>query len=105
MKEHFTDNIPWVSCCVSVFPILITIHENIHSGGGASNITSMGNQEALNVSVKALKQNYQTGTPLVLLVDDQYSRFPYDLSKKKISYAVLGWFTITNSWGMFFLCI
>lgn len=52
-------------------------------------------------SVRALLMNYKDRRPLVLLVDDKYTSFPYDLSAKGVTYAVLGFFTITHAWGAF----
>jgi hypothetical protein len=45
--------------------------------------------------------NYHAGRPLVLLVDDKYVHFPYDLSSKGVTYAVLGFYSIVYAWGMF----
>jgi hypothetical protein len=41
-------------------------------------------------SVRALINNCSAGTPLVILVDDKYPKFPLKLKDKKIYLAVLG---------------
>jgi hypothetical protein len=53
-------------------------------------------------SVRALLRNYKDNIPLVLLIDDRYAFFPYDLSSKGVAYAVLGVYLITNAWGVCF---
>lgn len=50
-------------------------------------------------SVQALMTNYTIGLPLVLLIDDRYSKFPYSLASKGVVYAVLGMYTISHAWG------
>ncbi|EKM54554.1 uncharacterized protein PHACADRAFT_185468 [Phanerochaete carnosa HHB-10118-sp] len=50
-------------------------------------------------SVRALLHNYRIGRPLVLIVDDKYSLFPYDLAAKGVTYAVLGWYQIAHAWA------
>lgn len=57
-------------------------------------------QQADDKSVRALLDNYWSGRPLVLLMDDKYARFPYDLSSKGVAYAVLGFYSIVYAWGM-----
>ncbi|KAJ6468227.1 hypothetical protein C8R45DRAFT_837821, partial [Mycena sanguinolenta] len=42
-------------------------------------------------SVRALLENYRYGQPLVLLIDDKYGPFPFDLGSQGIYMAVLGW--------------
>jgi len=79
-----------------------------YSGGRAGSLSSKGDragarsaedQLAEDKSVDALIHNYRAGTPIVLLVDDRYPLFPYDLGQQKICYIVLGWFMITHVWG------
>ena len=38
----------------------------------------------------------------MLLVDDKYALFPYDLSSKGVAYAVLGFYSIVYAWGRSF---
>lgn len=57
-------------------------------------------QGADDKSVRALLDNYHSGRPLALLVDDKYALFPYDLSSKGVTYAVLGFYSIVYAWGM-----
>jgi hypothetical protein len=37
--------------------------------------------------------------PLILLMDDRYALFPYDIKALGVSYAVLGVYKITGAWG------
>ena len=37
--------------------------------------------------------------PLVLLIDDRYALFPYDLATKGYTYVVLGFYHIVHAWG------
>lgn len=52
-------------------------------------------------SVRALLSNFRNQTPLVLLMDDHYALFSYDLASKGVVYAVLGYYTIRYAWGTF----
>ena len=56
-------------------------------------------QLAQDKSVSALLATYKNGRPLVLLIDDKYALFPYDLSASGVTYAVLGFYIITHAWG------
>jgi hypothetical protein len=56
-------------------------------------------QLAGDTSVKALLQTYKSNSPLALLIDDKYALFPYDLSAKGVTYAVLGFYFIAHAWG------
>lgn len=51
-------------------------------------------------TVRALLNNYKQRLPLVLIADDHYAPFPYDLGKKM--YVILGMYWIVAAWGMFF---
>jgi hypothetical protein len=64
-------------------------------------VQSATDQLAQDKSVRALLSTYQLQRPLVLLVDDRYTLFPYDLSTKDVTYAVLGLYTITHAWGLY----
>ena len=50
-------------------------------------------------SVSALLNNYKSGRPLVVLVDDNYALFPFDLAANGYSYVVLGLYWIAHAWG------
>ena len=54
------------------------------------------------MSVRALLDNYRSGRPLVLMVDDKYALFPYDLASKGVTYTVLGFYSIVYAWGISF---
>ena len=48
-------------------------------------------------TVRALLHNFERKEPLVLLMDDKYRLFPYDMGK--MTYAVLGYYWIVDAWG------
>jgi hypothetical protein len=73
----------------------------LNSQGKQAGIRMADDQLAQDRSVRALLNNFHTHTPLVLLADDRYALFPYDLSKTGIAYVALGWFLITHTWGKF----
>lgn len=50
-------------------------------------------------SVRALLRTYQMKRPLVLIIDDRYALFPYDLATKGYTYVVLGFYHIAHAWG------
>ena len=84
--------------------VLLTIYsggkaESIHSRKGQSLVQLADDQLAQDKSVCALLTTYRLQRPLVLLIDDKYTLFPYDLSTKDVTYAVLGLYTITHVWG------
>ena len=59
-------------------------------------------QLAHDKSVRALLDNYRNQRPLVLLIDDKYILFPYDLGARDMTYVVLGFYTIAHAWGTTF---
>ncbi|KAJ7932054.1 hypothetical protein B0H13DRAFT_1956449 [Mycena leptocephala] len=75
-----------------------------HGGGGRPENESgridehVADQKA-NAWVRALFNNCDDGTPLVLLVDDKYAQFPLNLKEKDIYLAVLGFYTIVEAWA------
>lgn len=73
--------------------------ESIHHRQGQATTEAAVDQHAQDKSVRALLQNYKEVRPLVLLIDDKYALFPYDLGSKNVTYAVLGFYTITHVWG------
>ncbi|KAF7783026.1 hypothetical protein Agabi119p4_2402 [Agaricus bisporus var. burnettii] len=79
-----------------------------HGGGKAQSVRTRQGQHipqeaadqlAHDKSVRALLENYRTHQPIVLLIDDKYVQFPYDLGSKDITYAVLGFYTIVHAWA------
>ncbi|XP_006460754.1 hypothetical protein AGABI2DRAFT_117682 [Agaricus bisporus var. bisporus H97] len=79
-----------------------------HGGGKAQSVRTRQGQHipqeaadqlAQDKSVRALLENYRTHQPIVLLIDDKYVQFPYDLGSKDITYAVLGFYTIVHAWA------
>ena len=65
-------------------------------------------QTSKDPSINALVKNWQTKEPLVLIADDKYEHFPFDLTGrhdggKGYAYVVLGYYFIRNYWGQFLL--
>ena len=73
--------------------------ESVHCRDGLYTSTQASDQLADDKSVRSLLENYRTGRPLVLVIDDKYVLFPYELSAQDITYAVLGFYTISYAWG------
>lgn len=77
------------------------------SGGkAASKLLEAGHQSFKDHSVNALVKNWQTKEPLVLIADDKYEHFPFDLTRghdggKGYAYVVLGYYFIRHYWGRF----
>jgi hypothetical protein len=80
----------------------------VSSGGkAASKELEADHQSFKDPSVRALVKNWQTKEPLVLIADDRYEHFPFDLAKGRdpgrgYAYVVLGYYFIRNFWGRFF---
>jgi hypothetical protein len=72
----------------------------VHHQKGHSFWTAEGDQLAKDKSVRALLRTYRECRPIVLVIDERYAPFPFDLSAKGVSYAVLGFYTIVHAWGM-----
>lgn len=51
-------------------------------------------------SVRSLLNSYAGRVPVVLVADDKYQLFPWDLGK--YTYAVLGFYWIVAAWGTSF---
>jgi hypothetical protein len=77
----------------------------LHTQNGQTDTQLAADQLAGDKSVGALISNYQQGKPLVLLVDDKYSLFPFDLAATGVTYAVLGFYKIIHTWGMFLVTL
>lgn len=73
--------------------------QSIRSQRGQHITQEADDQLAQDKSVRALLANYRSRRPLVLLIDDRYVLFPYDLGVRDITYAVLGFYTIVHAWG------
>jgi hypothetical protein len=82
--------------------------QEVHSGGKAEALHSRnrcrevrgpGDQLEDDISVRALLNNYKGRRPLVLLADDNYRLFPFDLTAGGYTYVVLGFYWITHAWG------
>jgi hypothetical protein len=80
-----------------------------HGGGKAESILDYRvgparfqqaqDQEATDKSVRALLKSYTDKRPLVLLADDKYALFPYDLGATGCTYVVLGLYWISHAWA------
>ncbi|KXN90984.1 hypothetical protein AN958_03051 [Leucoagaricus sp. SymC.cos] len=73
--------------------------QSVHTHRGQSVTLEADDQLAQDKSVRALLANYRSRRPLVLLIDDKYALFPYDLQSRDITYAVLGFYTIVHAWA------
>ncbi|KAM6501961.1 hypothetical protein JOM56_001938 [Amanita muscaria] len=62
-------------------------------------VTAEDDQLAQDKSVRALLRTYEESRPLVLVIDEKYALFPFDLSSKGVTYAVLGFYTIAHAWA------
>jgi len=74
--------------------------ESVHTHRGRLAPQPADDQLAQDKSVRALLKNFQDNRPLVLLIDDKYILFPYDLGSRDVTYAVLGFYKIVHAWGM-----
>ncbi|KAH8828283.1 hypothetical protein DL96DRAFT_1709566 [Flagelloscypha sp. PMI_526] len=69
-----------------------------HGGGKAASIHKRkARKSKLDVSTRP-KATIPTGTPLALLIDNNYHHFPYHLGSSGITYAALGWYIIVAAW-------
>ncbi|KAJ3811471.1 hypothetical protein F5876DRAFT_39534, partial [Lentinula aff. lateritia] len=73
--------------------------ESVQQLKGETKVKHAEDQKAEDKSVRALLTNYRQQIPLVLLIDDRYALFPYNLGGKNITYAVLGVYNITHAWA------
>ena len=73
--------------------------ESLHKRKGQTVAQPATDQLAEDKSVRALLNNYRNQRPLVLLIDDKYVLFPYNLGAKDITYVVLGFYIIAHAWG------
>lgn len=67
---------------------------------GPARFQQAQDQEATDKSVRALLRSYTDKRPLVLLADDKYAPFPFDLGASGCTYVVLGSYWISHAWGM-----
>ncbi|KAF4599529.1 hypothetical protein EYR40_006623 [Pleurotus pulmonarius] len=73
--------------------------ESQHMTRGQVETHLADDQLAQDKSVRALIANYVNKRPLVLLIDDKYALFPFNLSASGITYAVLGFYFISDYWA------
>ncbi|KAI6047159.1 hypothetical protein EDC04DRAFT_2557109 [Pisolithus marmoratus] len=73
--------------------------ENFGGSKAGRQLRLAQDQTASDKSVRALLRNYKDGRPLVLLADDQYVLFPYDLRASGYTYVVLGIYWISHAWA------
>ncbi|CDO69225.1 hypothetical protein BN946_scf185042.g127 [Trametes cinnabarina] len=73
--------------------------ESIHNNNGRSELFEADDQREEDKSVRALLRTYHMKRPLVLIIDDRYALFPYDLAAKGYTYVVLGFYHIVHAWA------
>lgn len=66
---------------------------------GPARFQQAQDQEATDKSVRALLRSYTDKRPLVLLADDKYALFPFDLGASGCTYVVLGSYWISHAWA------
>ncbi|KAG1746285.1 hypothetical protein EDD22DRAFT_918224 [Suillus occidentalis] len=66
---------------------------------GPARFQQAQDQEATDKSVRALLRSYTDKRPLVLLADDKYAPFPFDLGASGCTYVVLGSYWISHAWA------
>ena len=90
-------------CCKSTNTVLFISGgkaQSLHSNKGQAKLQEASDQEEGDRSVRALLRTYQMKRPIVLIIDDRYALFPYDLSTKPdCTYVVLGFYHIAHAWG------
>ncbi|KAH9998464.1 hypothetical protein BJV74DRAFT_767901 [Russula compacta] len=77
--------------------------EAVHSKNRRLEIQGPGDQLEDDRSVRALLNNHRSGRPLVVLADNNYALFPFDLSANGYTYVVLGLYWITHAWGQYYM--
>ncbi|KAH9951553.1 hypothetical protein B0H21DRAFT_716501, partial [Amylocystis lapponica] len=70
-----------------------------HVEDGKSKAHEADDQLAEDKSVRALLNTYALRLPVVLLIDDKYTLFPYNLGAEGYTYVVLGFYHITHAWA------
>ncbi|KAH7888686.1 hypothetical protein F5I97DRAFT_1925224 [Phlebopus sp. FC_14] len=73
--------------------------ESVLESRGGVRLQPAQDQDATDKSVRALLKNYKEGRPLVLIADDNYALFPYDLAASGYTYVVLGVYWISYAWA------
>lgn len=74
--------------------------ESLHTKEGQTQTQEADDQLAGDKSVRALLNTHKLGRPVVLLIDDKYRLFPYDLASDGYTYVVLGFYRIAHAWGV-----
>jgi hypothetical protein len=73
--------------------------ESLQVRAGRMEIQMAEDQLAQDKSVRALLKNHIEKRPLVLLADDRYKPFPYNLAASGYTYIVLGFYYVKHAWG------
>jgi F420-dependent methylenetetrahydromethanopterin dehydrogenase len=55
-------------------------------------------QSDSDLSVRALLNTHDKGLPVVLVADDNYRKFPYNIKTHGMGYVVLGAYIIIRAW-------
>lgn len=85
-------------------------HFEVHSttqgfprgGKASSKLVEAADQSMVDHSVSALLNTYRTKQPIVLVADDKYAQFPFNLAgsgKEGYTYVVLGQYIIRDCWA------
>ncbi|KAF7305098.1 2OG-FeII-Oxy-2 domain-containing protein [Mycena kentingensis (nom. inval.)] len=69
------------------------------SGRTTKNTLKADSDQILDAKVSALMETYRAKQPLVLVIDDNYAPFPYDLKAQGAYMAVLGFYCIKHAWA------
>jgi hypothetical protein len=77
--------------------------EALHMKNGRLEIQGPADQLEDDRSVRALLNNHKNGRPLVVLADNNYALFPFDLSANEYTYVVLGLYWIAHAWGQYYI--
>ena len=71
----------------------------MHENNGQFELPADSDQGTNDKPIRALLMTFTQKRPLALVIDDEYAWFPYDLAIKGCTYAVLGFYRITDVWG------
>lgn len=84
---------------------LMDVLISLRLSGGKNELSDRAalSQSATDQSVRCLLETQRKSHPIVLLADNNYGKFPYDLKQRGYGYVVLGAYLITDAWRGFLL--